>query len=62
MSSFTINFTADVANIVIGNQHYGPPSELAKPDVQTHHPLVFAVAQEFLDNGTTSGVITVTAV
>lgn len=61
MSTFSVNFTADVAKIVIGNQHYGPPSELASPTIQTHHPLVFAVAQEFLDNGTTSGTIVVTA-
>ena len=62
MSTFSIAFTADAASITIGNRVYGPPVELANNDVKTHHPMVFAVAQEFLDNGTTSGTVTITAV
>ena len=61
MSTFSIAFTADTAGITIGNQNYGPPAELANDDVKTHHPLVFAVAQEFLDNTTGAGTIVVTA-
>ena len=61
MSTFSISFTADTANITIGNQVYGPPAELANDDFKTHHPLAFAVAQEFLANATASGTIVVTA-
>ena len=61
MSTFSISFTADAASITIGNQIYGPPAELSNNDVKTHHPLAFAVAQEFQANGTTSGTVVVTA-
>ena len=61
MSTFNISFTADAGNIVIGNKTYGPPAELSNNDVKTNSPLAFAVAQEFVANGTTSGTVTVTA-
>ena len=62
MSTFSISFTADAGSITIGNAVYGPPAELSNTDVKTHFPLVFAVAQEFVANGTTSGTVTITAV
>lgn len=62
MSTFSISFTADDGSITIGGQVYGPPAELVNNDVKTHHPLVFAVASEYMDNTTTSGTVTVTAV
>ena len=61
MSTFSISFTADDGSITIGNAVYGPPAELVNNDVKTHHPLVWAVAHEYMDNTTTAGTIVVTA-
>ena len=63
MSTITISFTADAAGIALGgSKFYGPPAELSKGDFKTQHPAAYTVAQEFLDNGTTSGTVTITAV
>ncbi len=63
MSTTTISFTADAAGIGLGgSKFYGPPAELSKNDVKTQDPVAYTVAQEFLDNGTTSGTVTITAV
>ena len=59
----TINFTANPGEIGLdGSKFYGPPAELAgNSDFMRREPAAFAVAQEFMTNGTTSGTVTVTA-
>ncbi len=62
-TTLTINFTADAGGVALdGSKFYGPPAEIAKSDFQTHNPVAWAAAQEFLSLGTTSGVVTITAV
>ena len=59
----TLNFTANPGGIALdGSKFYGPPAELAgNTDFQHREPAAFAVAQEFMTNGTTSGTVTITA-
>ena len=62
-TTVTISFTATAGSLVMGGSHtYGPPAELAKDDFKTRDPVAWAAAQEFNNLGTTSGVVTITAV
>ncbi len=62
MTTLTIAFTASDGGVVLdGLRHFGPPAELVKGDFQKREPCAAAAAQEFLTNGTTSGVVTVSA-
>ncbi len=61
-TTLTISFTATPGQVVLdGSRHFGPPAELVKGDFQKREPCAYAAAQEFLQNGTESGTITVTA-
>lgn len=62
-TTVTINFTADAGGVALdGSKFYGPPAEIAKADFLTQNPVAWTAAQEFLSLGTTSGVITISAV
>lgn len=62
-TTVTINFTANAGGFDLdGSKFFGPPAELANSDFKTRDPIAWAVAQEFNNLGTTSGVITITAV
>ncbi len=61
MTTIRIAFTASDGGIVLdGSRHFGPPADLPG-DFQGREPVAWVAAQEFLANGTTSGVVTVTA-
>ena len=55
------NFTASAAGIVLGTQHFGPVEGLALADLRAKNPAAWVVFQEFAQNGTVEGVVTVTA-
>ena len=64
--SVTIDFTADAGGLGLisedGSGHFfGPPAELLKTGLKRQNIVAYAVANEFLDNGTTSGTVTITA-
>ena len=62
-TTVTLNFTANAAGFDLdGNQFFGPPAEVANSDFKTRNPVAYAAAQEFLNLGTTSGAVTITAV
>ena len=62
-TTLTINFTANAGDFDLdGSKFFGPPAELANSDFKTRDPIAWAVAQEFNNLGTTSGVVTITAV
>ncbi len=62
-TSITVNFTASPGGFDLdGKKFFGPPAELADSDFQTRDPVAWAAAQEFLSLGTTSGVVTISAV
>lgn len=62
-TTLTINFTADAGGFDLdGERFWGPPAEVATEDFKGREPAAWAAASEFNNLGTTSGVITITAV
>ena len=59
--STTVSFTADAGKLVLGSRTFGPPAEVATGDFQNREPVAWAAMREFVDNGTTSGTVTITA-
>ena len=62
-TTLTVSFTASDGGVVLdGTKHFGPPSEVAKGgDFQKREPVAWVAAQEYLQNGTSAGSVTVTA-
>ena len=59
----TINFTADDGSLGLDDSRFfGPPAELLQGDFKRREPIAWAAANEFVELGTTSGVVTVSAV
>ncbi len=62
-TTVTINFTASAGGFDLdGAQFFGPPAEVANSDFKTRNPVAWAAGAEFLNLGTTSGTVTITAV
>ena len=63
-TSISIPFTASDGEVVLdGGRVFGPPAELVRQgDFRRREPVAWAAAEEFHQNGTTSGTVTVTAV
>jgi len=63
MATVTLNFTANAATITIPGMPHGGGDGVATFSNTTKHlnPIVRAVAQEWGDNATASGTITITA-
>ena len=64
--SVTVDFTANEGGLGLisgggGTHFFGPPASLLKSDFFHANPVAYAVAQEFMSNGTTSGTVTITA-
>ena len=55
---FTASDDAVVLNV---SRVFGPPAELITDDTMRRDPVLYAASREFLDNGVTSGVVTVEA-
>ncbi len=61
-TTVTINFTADDGSVALdGSKFFGPPAELLQGDFKRREPVAWAAAHEFVDLGTTSGVVTISA-
>ncbi len=62
-TTVTVNFTASAGGFDLDGSHFfGPPAEVGNNDLKTRNPVAYAAAQEFLNLGTTSGTVTITAV
>ena len=61
-TTITINFTASPGSVGLDDaQFFGAPAGLMNTDLKTSNPLAWIAANEFLNTGATSGVITITA-
>ena len=62
-TTITINFNAGPGGFDLNSQRFwGPPNEVASEHFKSTEPAAWVAAHEFLKLGTTSGVITITAV
>ena len=62
-TTVTISFTASAGGVSLdGSKFFGAPAHLMNTDLKNTNPVAWAAAQEFLDLGTTSGTVTITAV
>ena len=61
-TTITINFTAGPGSVGLDDaQFFGAPASLMNTSIRTWNPIAWIAANEFLNTGVTSGVITITA-